>query len=156
MRYRIIDSPLGPLTLAGRAAGLQHILFARQGQPAPRPAAWIREDSGFESATHQLREYFAGELRDFTLQLDPQITDFHAQVLTAMRRIRFGQTSTYGALARELGRPNAARAVGGACARNPLPIVIPCHRVIGSRGKLTGFAAGLDAKTFLLQHEQRQ
>ena len=104
-------------------------------------------------ARQQLTEYFAGQRREFDLPLAPAGTDFQRRVWELLREIPFGETVTYGDLARRLGNPRAARAVGMACNRNPIAIVVPCHRVVGSTGSLTGYAGGLDAKAFLLKLE---
>ena len=107
-------------------------------------------------AEQQLTEYFAGRREDFSIDLDMAGTPFQRRVWEALLAIPFGQTKTYLDLARHLGNPQATRAVGAATGRNPLSIIVPCHRVIGSRGKLTGFAGGLDAKAYLLLMEQRK
>ena len=110
----------------------------------------------FKKLAKQLDEYFAGSRRQFDVPLDPVGTAFQTDVWSALRKIPYGKTLTYAAQAATIGRPNAARAVGAANGKNPLSIVIPCHRVIGSNGKLTGFAGGIDTKRFLLNHEKNQ
>lgn len=147
-----LDSPIGPLTLVVNADGaLTHILFAHQSPPAD--VAWDADRCA--GAATQLREYFAGERTDFDLPLAPAGSDFQRSVWDALRGIGHGEVVDYGGLGRRIGRPGAARAVGRANATNPIPIVIPCHRVIGADGTLTGYAGGLDAKRLLLDLESR-
>ena len=154
-RYWELPSPVGPLLLSGDEQGLRGISF--QGGPhAAVPAArWTRDREPFEEAIVQLAEYFAGTRQRFDLPLAPEGSPFHCEVWAMLRRIPYGETITYGELARRLGRSNAARAVGAANGRNPIPIVIPCHRVVGSDGSLTGFGGGLDVKRRLLALEAR-
>tara|TARA_B110000503_G_scaffold21267_1_gene32277 strand:- start:62 stop:478 length:417 start_codon:yes stop_codon:yes gene_type:complete len=114
---------------------------------------WVQDDSGFKQAEDQLNEYFEGERQQFDLKMRPSGTPFQLSVLAALQEIPFGQTRTYRDIAERIGRPKAVRAVGTANGRNPLPIVIPCHRVIGADGTLTGFGGGLPAKSFLLELE---
>lgn len=151
--YGIYDSPLGPLLVAGEGDRLHRISFPRERRRPP--ADWRRDDSLFEEAYRQLDAYFAGELTQFDLSLHLAGTAFQKMVWTALRDIPFGETTSYGDLASRIGRPTASRAVGGANGANPLPIVVPCHRVIGSNKSLTGFGGGIEAKRFLLAHEQR-
>jgi methylated-DNA-[protein]-cysteine S-methyltransferase len=150
-----LPSPVGPLLLSGDEQGLRGISF--QGGPhAAVPAArWTRAREPFEAAIAQLEEYFAGTRRRFDLALAPEGSPFQCEVWAMLRRIPYGDTITYGELARRLGRSNAARAVGAANGRNPIPIVIPCHRVVGADGSLTGFGGGLDIKRRLLDLEAR-
>lgn len=148
-----LDSPIGPLTLVVNAAGaLTHVLFAHQ--PAPAGVAWDADRCA--AAATQLREYFAGERTEFDLPLAPSGSDFQRSVWDALRRIGHGEVVDYGGLGRRIGRPGAARAVGRANATNPIPIVIPCHRVIGADGSLTGYAGGMEAKRLLLDLEARR
>jgi methylated-DNA-[protein]-cysteine S-methyltransferase len=148
-----LDSPIGPLTLVVNAAGaLTHILFAHQ--PAPADVAWDADRCA--AAATQLREYFAGERTEFDLPLAPSGSEFQRSVWNALRRIGHGEVVDYGGLGRRIGRPGAARAVGRANATNPIPIVIPCHRVIGADGSLTGYAGGMEAKRLLLDLEARR
>ena len=114
---------------------------------------WIEDDSVFKQAEDQLNEYFEGKRQQFNLKMKPSGTPFQLSVLAALQEIPFGQTTTYRDIAESIGRPKAVRAVGAANGRNPLPIVIPCHRVIGADGTLTGFGGGLPAKSFLLNLE---
>jgi methylated-DNA-[protein]-cysteine S-methyltransferase len=152
-RYTYLESPLGRILLAGGPGGLKAINF-QDGQGALSPAAdWEPSPEGLREAAEQIGAYFAGRLRTFELALDPGGTPFQRQVYRALQAIPYGETTSYGALARRLGRPNAARAVGAANGRNPLPIVVPCHRVIGNDGSLTGYYGGLRIKAFLLALE---
>ena len=150
---RRIDSPVGPLMLAADDAGLRHIEFRDNRHPADRTDWHGGEHPILQTAETQLAEYFAGSRRDFDLPLAPAGTDFQRSVWQALAKIPYGQTCSYAALARAVGRPKAVRAVGAANGRNPLPIVLPCHRVIGADGSLTGFGGGLPTKQFLLQLE---
>jgi methylated-DNA-[protein]-cysteine S-methyltransferase len=153
--YTWCDSPVGRLLLAGDARGLTLIGFPSGRRPLGPGPEWRRDEADFSDAVLQLQEYFAGGRRAFALALRPQGTAFQLAVWAALRRIPFGATLSYGELARRIGRPGAARAVGAANGANPLPIVIPCHRVIGADRSLTGFGGGLETKRFLLAHEAR-
>jgi len=151
--YTIMDSPCGPLCVAGTKFGLLRVDFQGGNRPV-RPAATWQEAPGYlENATHQLQEYFQGQRQSFTLPLAPPGTPFQQRVWQELQRIPFGTTLTYRELAQRLGMPQAARAVGHANGRNPLAIVIPCHRLIGSDGQLRGYAGGIALKQRLLQHE---
>jgi methylated-DNA-[protein]-cysteine S-methyltransferase len=141
-----VQSPLGPLTLMATTAGLREIRFGAS--PAVR-----RDDGTLRQVARQLDEYFRGERRRFDLPLDLRGTPFQVEVWQALAEIPFGTTSSYGDHARRLGRPRATRAVGAANGSNPLPIVLPCHRLVGSDGSLTGYGGGLDAKRWLLEFE---
>lgn len=153
VRYTWVESPVGRLLLAGTGAGLIQLAFER-GRSTARPAAgWTPAEGPFREAIRQLGAYFAGRLRAFDLPLQPNGTAFERQVWQELTRIPYGRTIAYGELARRLGRPSAARAVGLANGRNPLAIVIPCHRVIGANGSLTGYGGGLETKRWLLEHE---
>jgi methylated-DNA-[protein]-cysteine S-methyltransferase len=154
--YRFVDSPVGRLNLVASAKGLVAILWEND---RPNRVRLGDLDEGGESlildaVEGQLREYFAGERREFDLPLDMRGTAFQQSVWEALLAIPYGETTTYGQLAKRLGDVNAVRAVGAANGRNPVSIVVPCHRVIGSTGKLTGFAGGLDTKAYLLRLEQ--
>jgi methylated-DNA-[protein]-cysteine S-methyltransferase len=155
MHYDYLDTPIGRLLLVGDAAGLVRIEFdnARQGR-CIQPD-WQRGDVPLREAMQQLAAYFRGELLDFQLPLAPQGTPFQCEVWSRLARIPYAQTTSYGAIALELGRPSASRAVGAANGANPLPIVLPCHRVVGANGTLTGFGGGLPLKRWLLEHERR-
>lgn len=153
--YTYLDSPVGALLLAGSGETLMTIGFP-EGRMAMQPnAAWQRNDAAFAAARGQLGEYFAGRRRHFELDMAPQATPFQARVLAALAEIPYGETRSYKEIAAVIGQPRAVRAVGGANGSNPLPIVIPCHRVIGSGGQLTGFGGGLATKRFLLDLERR-
>jgi methylated-DNA-[protein]-cysteine S-methyltransferase len=155
IRYTYLDSPVGRLLLAGDARGLILISFpsgSRSRRPAP---GWRPDDGVLADAARQLTEYFAGRRKTFSLPLRPAGTLFQLSVWSALREIPFGATISYGELARRIGLPTAARAVGAANGANPLPIVVPCHRVIGADNSLTGFGGGLPTKRFLLAHEAR-
>jgi len=153
--YTIMNSLLGRILVARSAAGLTCINF-QDGTQAKAPQAGWREDaSALAEATEQLAAYFRGELRHFDLPLAPEGTPFQHQVWQAMQAIPYGHTRAYRDLALLLGRPQAARAVGGASSRNPLPVVVPCHRVVGRDGSLTGYAGGLHFKEALLDLERR-
>ena len=153
MYYCWFDSPIGKLLLAGDEQGLQRLGFPQGKGQVATESDWAENDDFFTGVKRQLKAYFDGELRQFSLRLAPHGTEFQMTVLDALQRIPFGETRSYGELARDIGKPNASRAVGAANGRNPLPIVIPCHRVIGSNGSLTGFGGGLEIKQFLLNLE---
>lgn len=154
MTYTHLDSPLGPLLIAGQDDALTFIGLP-EGRSAVQPASsWRRDDGLWAEARRQLTAYFAGALTEFELHLRPAGTPFQQQVWRALREIPYGETRSYGQVAAAIGRPAAVRAVGRANGANPLPIVIPCHRVIGSNGTLTGYGGGLAAKQWLLQLEQ--
>jgi methylated-DNA-[protein]-cysteine S-methyltransferase len=151
----VTDSPVGRLTLVASDRGLRALLW-----PVERPGRVVFEDDPrdahhpiFTQTTDELAEYFEGKRRDFTIPLDPVGTEFQRAVWRGLCDIPLGETRTYGALARDLGRPKASRAVGAATGRNPISILIPCHRLVGSKGALTGFAGGLETKRWLLAHE---
>ena len=156
-RYTTIESPVGPLLLAADEAGLRRIEFVngkRSVQPDP---TWKNESTVlFQDVTNQLRAYFAGELKAFDLTLAPEGTPFQLKVWRHLCEIPYGETISYGELACRIGNPKASRAIGLANGSNPIPIVIPCHRVIGSNGKLTGYGGGLEIKEKLLALERRQ
>ncbi len=148
-----VGTPIGPLLLAGGARGLSCIGF-QSGPRAMRPQPhWIPSAEPFGAAAAQLDAYFSGSLRQFHLSLAPGGTAFQLAVWDALRQIPYGQTVSYGELARQLGHPQGARAVGLANGANPLPIIVPCHRVIGADGSLTGFGGGLPIKRALLALE---
>jgi len=156
MVYTQIDSPLGSLLLAADAAGLRQILFVNGRHPAKPKASWKEDRAPLKETIHQLQAYFAGELENFDLQLAPEGTPFQLAVWHRLCDIPYGETISYGELATRIGNPKASRAVGLANGSNPIPIVIPCHRVIGSNGKLTGYGGGLPFKEKLLALERRQ
>jgi methylated-DNA-[protein]-cysteine S-methyltransferase len=154
--YTQIESPLGPLLLAGDDAGLRQILFVNGRHPAQPESSWKEDHAPLSKTIRQLHAYFAGELENFDLQLAPEGTPFQLGVWRSLCDIPYGETISYGELAGRIGNPKASRAVGLANGSNPLPIVIPCHRVIGSNGKLTGYGGGLPIKEKLLALERRQ
>lgn len=155
MYYTYAASPIGQLLLAGSADALQVIGFPHGDKARRADIGWERYDEPFKKTARQLNEYFAGERREFELELAPEGTKFQVEVLEALRGIPYGETRTYRDIAVAVGRPKAVRAVGNANGRNPLPIVIPCHRVIGSDGSLTGFGGGIEVKRYLLDVEQQ-
>lgn len=148
---RTVESPIGPLVLVASATGLRAIDFGVDPRRASIPEG---ESSILDAAARQLAEYFEGSRREFDLPLEPVGTPFQLSVWNVLPTIPYGETISYGEQARRLGDPRKARAVGGANGRNPLPIVVPCHRVIGSSGALTGFGGGLPIKEQLLQLER--
>lgn len=147
LHYHLLHSPAGPLTIAGRDDLIESLRFGHIPPPGGEPGA-------FDEAVRQLPLYFAGRLRTFDLPLRPAGTDFQLRVWAALLDIPFGETRSYGTLAAQLGNPAAVRAVGLANGANPIAIVIPCHRVIGAAGQLTGYAGGLDVKRRLLALER--
>jgi methylated-DNA-[protein]-cysteine S-methyltransferase len=149
-----MSSPVGRLLLSGGEA-LSGISFRGGSRAAAVAAGWKHDREPFREAIAQLEAYFEGERREFDLALAPQGTAFQRGVWEMLRTIPYGETISYGELAARLGRSGAARAVGAANGRNPIPIVIPCHRVVGSNGSLTGFGGGLDVKRRLLALEAR-
>jgi len=148
-----ISTPVGRLRLAGDERGLRSISFQNRFRPAAPADDSLRREEPFREAIAQLEAYFAGALRRFDLPLAPEGTPFQREVWSALTAIPYGETVSYGELARRLGRPAASRAVGAANGQNPIPIVIPCHRVIGADGSLTGFGGGLAIKRRLLDLE---
>ena len=153
MYYCYLDTPIGELLLAGEADGLAMIGFPKGSMRREPEPDWIFNEKPLQDACTQLREYFAGERREFDLAVKLTGTEFQVRVLEALQDIPYGETASYGEIARRIGRPKAVRAVGAANGRNPIPIVVPCHRVIGSTGDLTGFGGGLDTKEALLRLE---
>lgn len=153
MLYRYHDSPIGRLLLAGDDSGLQQLLMEIDSKPWCIAEQWRLAGSELDPACRQLDEYFAGRRRRFELRLAPQGTAFQQAVWQALQAIPFGRTSSYSALAEQIARPKAVRAVGAANGANPIAIVIPCHRVIGRDGSLTGYAGGLPRKALLLELE---
>jgi len=153
--YTYLDTPVGKLMLAGcDDHGLRHIAFqCGKGAMGPKPE-WKQSAAPFRAIERQLREYFQGRRTAFDLRLHPKGTPFQQAVWKALLNIPYGETRTYGDVARAVGRPTAVRAVGLANGRNPLPIVVPCHRVIGADGKLVGYGGGLPVKQALLDRER--
>lgn len=153
MRYRMIDSPIGPLTLAGRDDRLAFLHMVDQTYE-PSRKGWVPDESAFPDAVRQLGEYFDGARTEFDLKLNLRGTDFQRRVWKALMTIPYGETRSYGEIARQIGSPTAFRAVGLANGRNPIAIIVPCHRVIGSNGTLTGYGGGLERKQALLDLER--
>jgi methylated-DNA-[protein]-cysteine S-methyltransferase len=151
--YTTFASPLGTLLAVGDGRALTRLDM----QDAPRPTAigprWRRDDDAFADARHQLEQYFAGTRREFELELEPRGNDFELRVWRSLLEIPYGETASYGEIARRVGSPDAARAVGVANARNPIAVIVPCHRVIGADGTLTGYGGGLERKRLLLDLE---
>jgi methylated-DNA-[protein]-cysteine S-methyltransferase len=155
MDYCAVSTPVGRLLLAGDRDGLRRISFQNGFHPVEPAPDWRRTKEPFAEVLAQLDDYFAGRLRRFELPLAPQGTPFQREVWSALTAIPYGDTVSYRELACRLGRPLASRAVGAANGRNPIPIVIPCHRVVGADGSLTGFGGGLEIKRQLLALECR-
>ncbi|WP_017580533.1 methylated-DNA--[protein]-cysteine S-methyltransferase [Nocardiopsis valliformis] len=155
--YTTISSPLGELTLHGDGEALGGVLTPpKEGVSRTVPENWVTDAKPFTEVEQQLTAYFAGELKEFDLPLAPAGTAWQLRVWRALTTIPYGETAGYGQLAEELGRPTASRAVGMANGRNPISIIVPCHRVIGANGSLTGYAGGLERKQYLLGLEQSQ
>ena len=153
VHYRTVSSPIGDLTLAGVGSTLTHLLMADQSQ-SPHRTAW--EPAGpdaFVDVAEQLDAYFAGSLRNFDIDLRLTGTEFQCRVWAALQTIPYGETRSYGQIADQVGSPAASRAVGLANGRNPISIIVPCHRVIGSSGSLTGYGGGIERKRTLLELE---
>ena len=144
-----MESPIGELLLAGDEEGLERVSM----WPFVPDAAWTRDDELLDDAREQLEQYFRGERREFDLPLKLDGNSFELSVWSALREIPYGETVSYGHIARSLGHPDAPRAVGAANGRNPVAIIVPCHRVIGADGSLTGYGGGLERKRFLLDLE---
>lgn len=154
--YRWMESPTGKLLLLADDGGLRAVSFAHGRTPVTVSAEWKHGGTPLNEPLRQLRAFFGGELRCFDLALNPQGTEFQQRVWKGLLEIPYGQTISYGELARRLGNPAASRAVGLANGSNPIAIIIPCHRVIGSSGKLTGYGGGLENKRWLLDFERSQ
>jgi methylated-DNA-[protein]-cysteine S-methyltransferase len=153
MYYCYINSPIGDLLLAGDEDALRLVGFPEGSMRREPDADWIYAEKPFVDAAEQLGDYFAGKRHSFDLNLRPDGTDFQLRVLEELQRIPYGSTVSYGEIAERIGKPKAVRAVGAANGRNPIPIIIPCHRVIGSNGKMTGFGGGIPTKKALLRLE---
>ena len=153
MYYCYLDTPIGELLLAGDDEALCLVGFPEGSMRRDPEPDWIYNEKPFVAARQQLTEYFAGERREFDLPLKLNGTEFQMSVLRALQQIPYGETTSYADIAERIGRPKAVRAVGAANGRNPIPIIVPCHRVIGSHGDLTGFGGGLDTKEALLRLE---
>jgi methylated-DNA-[protein]-cysteine S-methyltransferase len=153
--YKFVDTPVGKLKLVASEVGLVAVLWENDNPRRVSLTDLVEDDNQpiLLEAERQLKEYFAAQRNAFSIPLDLRGTIFQKEVWRALQTIPFGKTSSYGEIAKQLGKPAASRAVGAANGRNPISIVVPCHRVIGSGGKLTGFAGGLDAKAHLLRLE---
>ncbi len=156
LAYCHMPSPVGDLLLAGDGAALHFISFATGHKSFGPAERWVRDDMAFAPVKAQLAAYFAGELREFDLALHLDGTEFQNAVWRKLAEIPYGETRSYGWLAAAVGNVKASRAVGAANGNNPLPIVLPCHRVIGADGAMTGFGGGLPIKRYLLALEARQ
>jgi methylated-DNA-[protein]-cysteine S-methyltransferase len=157
MNYTYLDTPIGTLLIAGDGEAVRRIDFPKNGNKSTPAEGWTESAGGpVGAAVKQLREYFAGKRADFDLPLAPEGTEFQRTVWRNLQDIPYGETISYGELAKRVGNPKASRAVGAANGQNPIPIVIPCHRVIGANGKLTGFGGGLPTKEALLGLEAKK
>lgn len=152
--YHWYQSPFGKLLITGNQSAVSTLIFPNQN--AIIADQWIHDSSQFKEVCNQLDHYFKGKLTTFELPLAPRGTAFQLSVWAELIKIPFGKTTSYGAIAKKLNNPKAVRAVGSANGRNPIPVIIPCHRVIGSDGSLTGFGGGLPTKTFLLNLENSE
>jgi methylated-DNA-[protein]-cysteine S-methyltransferase len=155
LKFRTIDSPVGPLTLAGKGRRLMHLRMVDQTYE-PSHDDWQADDDAFRDVVEQVEAYFAGERTKFDVELDMVGTAFQRRVWAALLTIPYGETRSYGEIARQIGSPGAFRAVGLANGHNPIGIIVPCHRVIGSNGSLTGYGGGLDRKRALLELEKKR
>ncbi|MDQ1322229.1 MAG: Methylated-DNA--protein-cysteine methyltransferase [Actinomycetota bacterium] len=153
LSFRVVDSPLGPLTLAGAGGTLMHLRMAAQTHEPDR-SNWQHDGGAFADTVEQLSAYFAGELMEFDVDLALSGTEFQRKVWAALRTIPYGQTCSYGQIAEQIGSPGGSRAVGLANGRNPVAIIVPCHRVIGSGGAITGYGGGICRKRALLDLER--
>ena len=150
MRYTYLDSPIGAAAAGARRRRPDRAVPADGRHPVTVAPEWVRDDDAFDDVRTQLEEYFAGRRREFDLPLHPIGTAFQQRVWAALLDIPYGETTSYGKTAAAIGAPTASRAVGLANGQNPIPIIVPCHRVIGANGSLTGYGGGLDAKRWLL------
>ena len=154
--YCYHETPIGKLLLAGDNEHLELLGFPSGSMKKRHDGSWMKDEKPFRTTIKQLDEYFDGKRQDFDLPLRPAGTEFQRQVWQALQQIPYGGTWSYGELAMHIGKPNAFRAVGAANGMNPIPVIIPCHRVIGSNNKLTGFGGGLETKAFLINLETLQ
>ncbi|HEY3858487.1 MAG TPA: methylated-DNA--[protein]-cysteine S-methyltransferase [Gammaproteobacteria bacterium] len=153
MYHHTMDSPIGKLMLIGTEDALYGVHFQSGPRPIKADKDWVESEKPFKEVMRQLKAYFAGKLKDFDLPLSPQGTEFQLQVWKTLQTIPYGKTWSYGRLAKRIKRPDAQRAVGAANGQNPIPVIVPCHRVIGANGSLTGFGGGLPIKQKLLALE---
>jgi len=152
--YCVIDSLVGKLLLAGTHQHLKLLSFQNGKHPTKPEPSWVYDERPFKETIRQLKAYFSGKLKKFTLKTAPKGTPFQLRVWRALRAIPYGKTVSYGDIARAIGKPQASRAVGAANGKNPISIIVPCHRVIGSTGKLVGYGGGLPIKKALLTLEE--
>jgi len=152
--HTVMDTPVGPLTLVATDGVLSGVYMHEQRHRPLEETFGTRDDTQSGEAIEQLNAYFTGELREFTVPLAMAGTDFQRRVWTELQQIPYGETTTYGELAERLGVPSAARAVGLANGKNPISIIVPCHRVVGATGNLTGYGGGLPRKRYLLSFEK--
>lgn len=154
-QYCYYESPIGKLLLVGADSYLENLYFPNKINSISLSENFEEDNSSFQQITTQLTEFFSGKRKNFQLQLRPQGTDFQLQVWRELQKVPYGKTASYGEIAARIGNPKACRAVGMANSKNPIPIIIPCHRIIGKNGSLTGFGGGLDVKKQLLGLEQQ-
>ncbi|GJL63114.1 MAG: methylated-DNA--protein-cysteine methyltransferase [Nitrospirales bacterium] len=154
MFYELLRSPVGELLLVGNEQGLKMLIFQDGKHPQAIDSQWKKNRQPFQDIIAQLKAYFEGDLTKFSMKLSPDGTDFQQKVWKALRRIPYGKTVSYGEIAKQIGNPHAARAVGAANGQNPISIIVPCHRVIGANGRLVGYGGGLPIKQSLLALEQ--
>jgi methylated-DNA-[protein]-cysteine S-methyltransferase len=155
---RTYEAPFGVLTVVGSDRGIRFVMFNNDAHPKPLEQLQISDTEIHDTvnvAISQLEEYFDGSRRSFDLPLDLRGTEFQVEAWNALAEIPYGHTASYGQQAASIGRPKAVRAIGGANGRNPVAIVLPCHRIVGADGSLTGFGGGIEVKKWLLDHEQR-
>lgn len=153
--YCYCESPIGRMLLVGRNGVLEELHFPKATEHMHIPAEWQEDEAFFGETLRQLQQYFAGDRQEFDLRISPQGTPFQERVWQELCKIPYGETASYGAIAEQIGNPKACRAVGMANSKNPIPIIIPCHRIIGKDGSLTGFGGGLAVKKHLLDLEQQ-
>lgn len=156
LRYRTVESPIGPLTLAGDGSTLMHLRMTEQSHEPDRSGWTPAGADAFADVVEQLNAYFAGTLTEFDVDLELHGTEFQRKVWAALQAIPYGQTRSYGEIAEQIGSPSASRAVGLANGRNPISIIVPCHRVIGAAGSMTGYGGGIDRKKMLIALEKTQ
>ena len=155
LRHTVVDTPIGPLTLVATADALRELRFPNGRPVGPGDGPAEPEHPVLAQARRELGEYFAGERTAFAVALDPRGSPFQRDAWRGLATIPFGETVSYGEQARRLGHAGKARAIGAANGSNPIPVILPCHRVIGSDGRLTGFGGGLETKAWLLHHERQ-
>ncbi len=154
IEFTTCDTPLGPLHLAMEGTALVQVHIQSERHPSPPPAEWVRNDRKLKLAAKEVAAYFSGQLKRFQIELAPPGTEFQRKTWAALSLVPYGDTVTYAALAQTAGSPGASRAVGLAMRTNPLALILPCHRVVGSNGQLTGYAHGIEMKRNLLEFER--